>query len=129
MKQLSLLFIAASLFLTLAFVAHKDTPIPHTPMDTQVRFISTNAIFQPSMTVFDTLPKYRYFFTLPNTDGYLRSEDSVRLVLQNVGMTLTVQEARQQINFAIRHLLLMQKYHVIDSVLLETKLVVKKGGK
>lgn len=109
MKQLSLLFIAASLFLTLAFVAHKDTSTRHTPMD--------------------TLPKYRYFFTLPNTDGYLRSEDSVKMILQNLGKTLSVDQAEEYRKFAFRHLFLMERYHVMDSVLLETKSVVKKGGK
>lgn len=129
MKQILLLSLAASLFLAMAFITHKDIGKPHRPSDTNVHFISTNMIALPQITVFDTLPKYRYFFTLPNTDGYLRSEDSVKMVLQNLGKTLSVDQAEEYRKFAFRHLFLMERYHVMDSVLLETKPVVKKGGK
>lgn len=108
MKAITTLFLGTSI-VAMAFVTHKEVSVRHTPMD--------------------TLPKYRYFILLNNPNQYVLSEDSVKMVLQGIGRSMSADVADQWQKFAAKHLSLMMQSHVRDSVLIEAKPIVKPIAK
>lgn len=107
---MKLTIIAASLFLTLAFVAHKDTSTRHTPMD--------------------TLPKYRYFLRIDMSKAQIgHAFYVIDSIMQTYGTDMLNSQSMKAKQLSSAYIQYLWSNMEVDSVLIETKPMVKKGGK
>lgn len=104
------LFIISALMIGTGLIAHKDTSTRHTPMD--------------------TLPKYRYFLRIDMSKAQIGDAFYViDSIMQTYGTDMLNSQSMKAKQLSSAYIQYLWSNMEVDSVLIETKPVVKKGGK